>query len=148
MDYLSLKKQYREALQKMNEAEVAMKVITDQEEHRVVALAAKKSKKYREAWARAARDGRLTLNVSHILESCYDTLCDAGEVGEVVAENAKKFREVDSAEWREFVFKLIQHLFKKKAFDEEDGSIDDFDDTAGGCDEVVWNAAVELLEKK
>lgn len=153
MDYSALLKEYNEVRAQIMAAEAksaelnkAMKVITDAEDQKIVNLAAKKSKKYRAAWAENA--GYLKWNVSNILESCYETLQDVEQVGEVVAENAKKLGGVDTTEWREFVFKIIQHLFKKKAFDEEDGSIDTFEDTAGGCDEVVWNTAQELLGPK
>jgi hypothetical protein len=40
---------------------------------------------------------------------------------------------------------VIERLYKNGSFNEENGDIDSFEDTAGGCDEVTWNVACELV---
>ena len=67
-------------------------------------------------------------------------------MGAEFVEKAKmKIGEIDSLEWQIFTFEVIENLYKKGSFLEEDGSFDTFECTAGGCDEVTWYVAEEII---
>ena len=113
---------------------------------RVIALAAAESAKYKRDWKKAVTDGRLLENVQGILHDSYQSLkssdCNDGTpITKVMEVIGKK----DSLKRQEFELRVIERLYKKGCFNEEDGGIDTFEDTAGGCDEVTWNVACELV---
>lgn len=83
-------------------------------------------------------------NVSAILATCYDAFFDL--------PNPRKTRKIigdlNSPTWHSFTEKVIAHLKKNGCFDPHpSGYIDTFEDTAGGCDEITWDAACEIIEK-
>ena len=113
---------------------------------RVIALAAAESAKYKRNWKKAVTDGRLLENVQGILHDSYQSLkssdCNDGTpITKVMEVIGKK----DSLKRQEFELRVIERLYKKGCFNEEDGGIDTYEDTAGGCDEVTWNVACELV---
>ena len=113
---------------------------------RVIALAAAESAKYKRDWKKAVTDGRLLENVQGILHDSYQSLkssdCNDGTpITKVMEVIGKK----DSLKRQEFELRVIERLYKKGCFNEEDGGIDTFEDTAGGCDEVTWNVACALV---
>ena len=113
---------------------------------RVIALAAAESAKYKRDWKKAVTDGRLLENVQGILHDSYQSLkssdCNDGTpITKVMEVIGKK----DSLKRQEFELRVIERLYKKGCFNEEDGGIDTYEDTAGGCDEVTWNVACELV---
>ena len=112
---------------------------------RVIALAAAESAKYKRDWKKAVNDGLLE-NVQGILYEAYPSLkssdCNDGTpITKVMEVIGKK----DSLKRQEFELRVIERLYKKGCFNEEDGGIDTYEDTAGGCDEVTWNVACELV---
>jgi hypothetical protein len=95
-------------------------------------------------WKVAVEEGRLVRNVQVILEQCYDPLLDLDN-HDARARVKERIGEKNSDTWDQFVFSVIENLQKKGKFDEKDGSINTFEDTAGGCDEIAWYAAVEVV---
>ena len=113
---------------------------------RVIALAAAESAAYKREWKKAVNDGRLLENVQGILNEAYPSLkssdCNDGTpITKVMEVIGKK----DSLKRQEFELRVIERLYKNGSFNEEDGGIDTYEDTAGGCDEVTWNVACELV---
>jgi len=130
------KKQLVAAEQKMEEQ-------TSEFEQRVIAFETREA--YKDKWKEAIEDG-LIHNVQRILEECYDAFLNEGEMGAEFVEKAKmKIGDIDSPEWQNFTLEVIENLYKKGSFLEEDGSFDTFECTAGGCDEVTWYVAEAII---
>ena len=130
------KKQLVAAEQKMEEQ-------TSEIEQRVIAFETREA--YKDKWKEAIEDG-LIHNVQRILEECYDAFLNEGEMGAEFVEKAKmKIGDIDSPEWQNFTLEVIENLYKKGSFLEEDGSFDTFECTAGGCDEVTWYVAEAII---
>lgn len=88
-------------------------------------------------------DNDMVDNIAIILDDCYDPLCE---------EYPKAAREVlgemGSLKWKTFLLRVIKYLKDGDSFHQEgDESLSTFDDTAGGCDEIVWDAACTLLQR-
>ena len=113
---------------------------------RVIALAAAESAKYKRDWKKAVNDGRLLENVKSILHDSYQSLksSDSND-GTPITKVMEVIGKKDSLKRQEFELRVIERLYKKGCFNEEDGGIDTYEDTAGGCDEVTWNVACELV---
>lgn len=112
----------------------------------VIALAKKKSAAFKKQWKKMVEEERLIENIQMILTMCYENLKDSDCTdSEVVSNNAEALGKVGSKEWREFLVKLIGALLADDAFGNAKDGYDNFEDTAGGCDEAVWEKAVELL---
>ena len=111
---------------------------------RVLAIETRKA--YKPRWKKAVADGLLE-NVQGILYECYKTYLDRSEMGvEFIEAAKKKMGKKDSLQWQLFILEVIQHLWKKGSFLNEDGTFDTYEDTAGGCDEITWDAGIELIE--
>ena len=73
---------------------------------------------------------------------------DEDEMGAEFVEKAKmKFGMIYSPEWMNFTLEIIEHVCKKQTYINEDGSIDNFECTAGGCDEVIWYIAEDIIQE-
>jgi hypothetical protein len=132
------KKQLEIAEQKMEEH-------TSEFRQKVIALETRSA--YKSEWKKAVEDG-LIRNIQRILEDCYDAFLNEEEMGAEFVEKAKmKIGEIDSPEWQIFTFEVIECLLKKDSFIEEDGSFDTFECTAGGCDEVTWYIAEDIIQE-
>ena len=110
----------------------------------VVRMAANDSKADKAAWKKLVARG-MVQNVQGILADCYTSL----RLKDRNPEGWKAARALggrDTFEWQFFGLKVIRLLKANNSFGigSEDG-LDDFEDTAGGCDEVAWNAACSLL---
>ena len=131
------------------ELEKAETILRDREDgmrSRVVAMETRHAYKY--DWKRAVERG-LVENVEGILEECADYLChDEDDLGaEFVAAAKLRFGKENTLERQEFTLLVIQYLRSRGSFHcEETHLFDDFEDTAGGCDEVTQNAAMYLIE--
>jgi hypothetical protein len=55
--------------------------------------------------------------------------------------------KIGSEQWSKFIVKVFRHMVKKGSFDREDGSYDDFCDTAGGCDEIFQDECFEVINE-
>ena len=126
-------------------AEQKMKEHTSEFEQRVIAFETRKA--YKGKWKQAIEDG-LIHNVQRILEDCYDAFLNEEEMGAEFVEKAKmKIGEIDSLKWQIFTLEVIECLHKKDAFIGEDRSFDTFECTAGGCDEVTWYIAEDIIQE-
>lgn len=90
------------------------------------------------------RDYGLVDNVSSLAEESYDILVE--ECFPSRKEGQKVLGKLGSELWETFLLKVFQKLIDDNAFDLENGEYDDFGDTAGGCDETLWNACVSVLD--
>ena len=113
---------------------------------RVIALAAAESAAYKREWKKAVNDGRLLENVQGILHEAYPSLksSDSND-GTPITKVMEVIGKKDSLKRQEFELRVIERLYKNGSFNEEDGGIDTFEDTAGGCDEITWGVACELV---
>jgi len=99
-------------------------------------------------WKMAIERG-LVENVQRILNECADYLChDKEDLGaEFVTAAKTRFGKAGSLQRQEFTLLVIKYLHRSGSFHNEDTrDFDDFEDTAGGCDEVTENAAIYLIE--
>jgi len=132
------KKQLEIAEQKMEEH-------TSEFRQKVIALETRTA--YKSEWKKAVEDG-LIRNIQRILENCYDAFLNEEEMGAEFVEKAKiKIGEINSSQWQMFTLEVIECLLKKDSFIEEDGSFDTFECTAGGCDEVTWYIAEDIIQE-
>jgi len=82
------------------------------------------------------REYGLVDNIIEILNDCYSSFLDDDD-GKIEAIIGK----MKSRKWQEFQLKVISKLLRP-------GHItDDFNDTANGCDEVVWDAGLEMINE-
>lgn len=112
---------------------------------RVIAMEGRKA--YKLHWKMAIERG-LVENVQNILDECSEYLCEVEEHGaDFVAAAKARFGKANSLQRQEFTLLLIKYLRHQGSFhNEETCDFDDFEDTAGGCDEVTQNAAMYLIE--
>ena len=90
-------------------------------------------------------DYSLVGNIESILSECYDSLLEE-------LPNPNKTITIigsfGSRKWQLFVLDVIRHLKEQGCFKpDEKGYVDTFEDTAGGCDEITWDAACLLIEE-
>jgi hypothetical protein len=111
---------------------------------RVLKLADKTSPTFQKAW-KVAIDNDLVDNINNLLQECHDPFTE--EYGNKAVNVIGKYGEYNTLKWNNFVFNVIESLFNKGSFIVEDGYIDTFDDTAGGCDEVIWDEGCTIIEK-
>ena len=98
---------------------------------------------WKSTWKRAVNDG-LVENVFSILEDSYSSLRLKGN-NETSWKEALALGGRDTLKWQKFKMRVIHYLHGQGNFN-NNGEIDTFEDTAGGCDEITWNAAIYLLE--
>jgi hypothetical protein len=98
-------------------------------------------------WKMAIERG-LVENVQGILDECAEYLCDVEDHGADFAAVAKtRLGKKGSLVRQEFTLLLIKYLHRKGSFHNENTrDFDDFEDTAGGCDEITQDAAMYLIE--
>jgi hypothetical protein len=101
-----------------------------------------------QAWKDFVDDTDVVENVCRYLDDMYYFLKDEESA------DREKFKEVagklGSAEWKDFQFLVIQNLKNDGCFNQlENKEIfdDDFEDSAGGCDEVVQEEACKVLKQ-
>jgi hypothetical protein len=120
---------------------------TTKEVMRKRAIAMETRTAYKRHWKMAIEQG-LVENVQGILNECADYLChDKEDLGaEFVTVAKTRFGKADSLQRQEFTLLLIKYLHRKGSFHNENTrDFDDFEDTAGGCDEVTQDAAMYLI---
>jgi len=100
---------------------------------------------YKRGWKKVVDEGLIN-NVSHILEECYPYFLSGDWDAKFIAKAKNMMGKIDSLKWKNFTLEVIKHLHKQGSF-YYDGEFDSFEDTAGGCDEVTQDAAIELIEK-
>jgi len=130
-----------EAQIKQLEKPVEVPLTDDEMKQRVIAMEGRTAYKY--SWKRVVTNEGLIDNVSSILNDCYDFLCDKEESG---VTNADEMGIAGSLKWHLFTLKVIKYLKERGSFhNESTRDFDNFEDTAGGCDEVTQEAAIFLL---
>lgn len=95
------------------------------------------------AWKKVIDDS-LVENIASILSECYKSLIEE-------LPNPTKTMNImgpfGSRKWQMFVLDVISQLKKEGCFKpDKTGYVDSFEDTAGGCDEITWDAACLLIE--
>ena len=124
-------------------AEQKMQEQTFEFKQKVIALETREP--YKSKWKKVIEND-LIHNVQRILEDCYDAFLNENEMGAEFVEKAKmKIGEIDSPAWQIFTLDVIEYLCQKRTYINEDGSIDNFEDTSGGCDEVIWYIAEDII---
>jgi len=99
---------------------------------------------YKRGWKKVVDEG-LFDNVSNILEECYAYLISSGEMeDEFIAKAKNMMGKIGSLKWQNFTLEVIKYLHKKGSF-YCDGEFDNFEDTAGGCDEITQDAVMDLI---
>jgi len=111
----------------------------------VINLERRTAMKY--GWKRFVNNRNVVENVFAILEDCYPSLRlkDSNPEG---WEAARALGGRHTFKWQEFKLRVVGYLYNRGSFGYEaaEEGYNDFEDTAGGCDEVAWNAACFLLE--
>ena len=115
----------------------------------VIKMAADENKAYKAGWRKLVMQkySGVVENVFGILEDCYPSLRTKSSN----PDGWKAARELGSRQtlkWQTFKLRVIQYLQNEGSFGspDEEGGFNDFEDTAGGCDETAWDAACYLLE--
>ena len=130
-------------------AEVEEKLLTpNQLRQEVIKMAATKDKAFKAGWRKLVTNRHMVENVFGILEECYPSLRTKSSNPEGW-NAARELGGRQTLKWQKFKLRVIEHLYEKGSFgspDEEEG-FQDFEDTAGGCDEVAWDAACHLLKQ-
>lgn len=93
-------------------------------------------------WKKAIADGLLD-NVQSLVNGCHGSWRKGNEP---IVAAVKKLGKVDSLLWQLFTLEIIKNIHDKGSF-WRDSRFDTFEDTAGGCDEIVWDAGCAILEK-
>lgn len=93
-------------------------------------------------WKRAVADGLLD-NVQALVNECHGPWHKGNET---TVAAVKKLGKVGSLPWQLFILQIIKNLHDKGSF-WRDARLDTFDDTANGCDEIVWDEGSAILEK-
>ena len=125
------------------------KLLTKSQIHqKVIEMAATKDKAFKAGWRKLVANRGMVENVFGILEECYPSLRTKSSN----PEGWKAARELggrQTLKWQSFKLRVIEHLYEKGSFGSPDkeGGFQDFEDTAGGCDEIAWDAACYLLEQ-
>lgn len=115
----------------------------DEMKKRVIAF--EKSATYKKKWKEAIENDLLD-NVQRIVDDCYYAWQDKDSCSEKVSKAAKALGRPDSLKWQLFTLKIIERLHNQGSFwSEQDGWFDTYDDTAGGCDELVWDEGCYIL---
>ena len=101
---------------------------------------------YKRGWKKVVDEG-LFDNVSNILEECYAYFISSGEMeDEFIAKAKNMMGKIGSLKWQNFTLEVIKYLHKRGSF-YCDGEFDNFEDTAGGCDEITQDAVMDLIEE-
>jgi hypothetical protein len=113
----------------------------------VLALAKNDKVIFKREWKRIIEEG-LVGNVQRILEECRDYfLYEEGHEKEFREAAKKVMGAPNSKEWATFTLDVIKHLKRQGSFgDGVEDEMDNFEDTAGGCDEVTQDAAIAVIE--
>jgi hypothetical protein len=109
------------------------------------AIAIENRTAYKSSWKRAVEAGLLD-NVQGLVNECHGPWRCKDRSSEKIVAAVKKLGKVGSQPWQLFTLEIMKNIHGKGSF-WRDGHLDLFDDTAGGCDEIVWDAGSEILEK-
>jgi len=91
-------------------------------------------------WKTFVNNG-VVYNILQILEECYDPLIDNINEDDPSINASEIIGDFNSRKWQEFQLLVINKLLSPDSMDE------DFSDTANGCDEIVWDAALDVIRE-
>jgi hypothetical protein len=111
----------------------------------VLKMAAHDTKGYKTEWKKIIERGMVD-NVERILEECHEYFCSDFECDSVINQSLLTLGPSSGAKWKKFCVRVIQYLKVNGSFGTPEEGLDDFEDTAGGCDEITQDAAIYLLE--
>jgi len=122
------------------------KLTKTQLREKVLNLAKNRSAAFKKGWKKIIDDGMVE-NVCGILHECYESYLEPNNVDESCLAKEQLGSE-DSLKFQEFKFKVIERLFNEGSFgsDKLEEEFQDFEDTAGGCDEIAWDAGLAVLQ--
>jgi hypothetical protein len=80
-------------------------------------------------------------NITNILDECYDAYKDCMREDFPNLKPKDLIGKLGSNKWLNFQLKTIKKLLDPPNMNE------DFQDTAGGCDEVAWDAGLEVIQE-
>ena len=136
--------EYHKKQMEIAEQKIKDNILTSSQlENKVIAIETRSA--YKSKWKKAIKDG-LIQNVSSILEECYEYFLSPDMDAEFIAKGKEMMGTIGSRKWQLFTLEVIKFLHKNGSFIDEDHSIDTFEDTAGGCDEVTQDAAIVVIE--
>ena len=96
------------------------------------------------AWNRVVKAG-IRHNINAILEESRPCFTEKGQFEELTCKQVRTIIK----DWPTFCREVYAHLKASGSFLSSDEHIfNDFEDTAGGCDEIVWDAACDIIIKK
>jgi hypothetical protein len=99
---------------------------------------------YKSPWKKAVNEGLLD-NVQSLVNECYGQWrIKESYDSEKIVTAAKKLGAKGSLPWQLFTLQIIKRLHGKGNF-WHGTYFDTYEDTAGGCDEIVWNAGCDIL---
>lgn len=104
----------------------------------------KNPKKVLAAWKRVLKEG-LRHNISSILNECRDYFMEDDAIDGMTPKQVHAVIK----DWPAFCNELFASLKKDGSLISGDEHIfDNFEDTAGGCDEILQNKAIAFIQKK
>jgi hypothetical protein len=111
----------------------------------VIEMASSENKAFKAGWRKLVMNNNIVAAIFNLLEECYQPLRSKDSNPEGF-QAARALGGRDTLKWQEFNLRVIQHLYKEGSFGDEKEGFHDFGDTASGCDEIVWDAACDLLK--
>jgi len=114
----------------------------------VLALAKNDTAAFNKAWKKIV-DEDLVKNIQNILEECHYYIINYDNNEEFVEKAKKKMGAINSKEWASFTLEVITYLKNQGSFGDPSSKygLDNFEDTAGGCDEITHDAVVDIIKK-
>ena len=92
-------------------------------------------------WKEFIINKRVIENITSILDGCYDSYIECIQE-EFPNKNPKDYiGKFGSNKWLNFQVETMKELLKSFSME------DDFSDTAGGCDEVAWDAGFDVIRE-
>jgi hypothetical protein len=140
----------------LTEAEMNARLTQAEMKNRILAFETRDY--YKPLWKKAI-DQHLLENIQSILNMhTYDEYLVLHCMNPRKEENKKSEKikkylgPFGGLKWQLFILKVIELLYSNGSFrirdEEEEAGFDTFEDTAGGCDEITWDAGALIIERE
>jgi hypothetical protein len=140
----------------LTEAEMNARLTQAEMKNRILAFETRDY--YKPLWEKAIDQGLLE-NIQYILnKNSYDEYLDLHCMNPRKEDNKKSEKikkylgPFGGLKWQLFILKVIELLYSNGSFrirdEEEEAGFDTFEDTAGGCDEITWDAGALIIERE
>lgn len=140
----------------LTEAEMNARLTQAEMKNRILAFETREF--YKPLWKKAI-DQHLLENIQSILNMhTYDEYLVLHCMNPRKEENKKSEKikkylgPFGGLKWQLFILKVIELLYSNGSFrirdEEEEAGFDTFEDTAGGCDEITWDAGALIIERE